>query len=72
MGRPCDMCNNYETQLQRVQHEVKEKEQQGKTLQQMLDRYKDDLKKEQGYRQELEIKLSTLAEQGQKEVSVTS
>ncbi|KAG1693767.1 Rab GTPase-binding effector protein 1 [Nymphon striatum] len=67
LGRPCDMCNNYETQLQRVQHEAKEKELQNKTVQQMLERYKDDLNKEQTFRQDLESKLLTLAEQAQKE-----
>ncbi|KAF4529384.1 hypothetical protein B566_EDAN003475 [Ephemera danica] len=59
----CDMCANYETQLQKVQQQVTEQERQNKLLQRASDRYREDLAKETEFRKEMENKWSEKKEE---------
>jgi len=67
-GKLCDMCANYETQLQMVQRQVAQLEAQNKLVQSAADRYREDLSKETEYRREMENKWSEKKEEHKKHV----
>lgn len=58
LGQPCEMCNNYELQLQQVQRMEQEQKHRASTAEQMLKDYKKDLQQEQAYREEMEQKFT--------------
>lgn len=64
----CEMCNNYEIQLQDVQYKETvlnlQLAQHEKTIKQL----KDDLKKEQNFRRDLEDKYNEEAKKSEKEI----
>ncbi|XP_059482684.1 rab GTPase-binding effector protein 2 isoform X2 [Neocloeon triangulifer] len=64
----CDMCANYETQLQMVQKQVLQLDAEKKLVQSAADRYREDLNKETEYRKEMENKWSEKKEEHKKHV----
>lgn len=64
----CDMCINYEVQLQKVQQHVGEVERQNKLTQRAADRYREDLAKETEFRKEMENKWSEKKEEHKTQV----
>lgn len=61
LGQPCEMCHNYELQLQQVQTKEVEQRLKASAIEQTLEDYKKDLKKEQEYRQEMEEKFNDMS-----------
>lgn len=55
---PCEMCRNYELQLQKLQNNEVELLRQLAHGQELLKQFKDDLKKEQNFRSEMEEKFN--------------
>lgn len=68
LSEPCAMCHNYELQLQQLQKEDHEKVAKQNQLQRALERYKQDIQKEQTFRKELESKYSNSSEDWEKQV----
>lgn len=68
LGQPCEMCYNYELQLQQVQSKEVEQRLKASAIEQTLEDYKKDLKKEQEFRQEMEEKFSTMSKDCDKKV----
>lgn len=62
------MCFNYELQLQQVQSKEVEQRVKASSVEQTLDDYKKDLKKEQEYRQEMEKKFNEMSKDCDKKV----
>ncbi|GAB5580396.1 rab GTPase-binding effector protein 1 isoform X1 [Prionailurus iriomotensis] len=69
LGRRCDMCSNYETQLQGIQTQEAETRDQVKKLQVMLRQANDQLEKTMRDRQELEESLKRSAEDSSQQIS---
>ncbi|XP_022242790.1 rab GTPase-binding effector protein 1-like isoform X2 [Limulus polyphemus] len=69
MGRSCEMCSNYELQLQQIQEADQKHRQQLADLQQTIDNLKEDLLREQAFRLDLEQKFNLAAEDVMKQVS---
>lgn len=69
LGRPCDMCNNYEAQLQSVQDKEKEVQNKVKTLERQLEIEKKALTNCNKTKQELEETLASMAEDAQAQIS---
>jgi chromosome segregation ATPase len=63
MKLPCEMCRNYEMQLQSVQNNEVELTRQLAHSQELLKSFKDDLKKEQAHRCDLEEKFNEESKQ---------
>nr|XP_027232998.1 rab GTPase-binding effector protein 1-like [Penaeus vannamei] len=69
IGRSCQLCSNYQTQLQKIQSEQRETEKQKVDLEKALDRYREDLDREARYRHVMEDKWRTMAEDYEKKVA---
>ena len=68
LGRPCDMCNNYEAQLQSVQDESKSVQVQVKSLDRQLTSEKQTSENQKKYVTELENSLKETTEEADKQV----
>ncbi|CAB3387780.1 Hypothetical predicted protein [Cloeon dipterum] len=66
----CDMCANYETQLQMVQKQLLQLGAEKKLVQKAAERYREDLSKETEYRKEMENKWSEKKEEHKKRVEM--
>lgn len=66
--QPCDMCSNYETQLQKAQDKERELMKTIKAIEQSNAWHKSDLQIEQQARKEVEDKLAHASADMQKEV----
>ncbi|XP_033747222.1 rab GTPase-binding effector protein 1-like [Pecten maximus] len=69
LGRPCDMCNNYEAQLQGVQEESKEEQVKANSLDRQLKAEKQIIENQKKYISELEESLKSSAEEAEKQIS---
>lgn len=69
LGRPCDMCTNYETQLQTVQEELKAATTEAARLDRQLNSEKQALTNITKYQTELEEALKESSEEAEKQVS---
>ncbi|XP_071544264.1 rab GTPase-binding effector protein 1-like isoform X1 [Panulirus ornatus] len=69
MGRSCQLCTTYQTQLQKAQNEQRETEKQRSELDRALQRYKEDLDREAQYRHVMEEKWRVMAEEYEKKVA---
>ncbi|XP_037803987.1 rab GTPase-binding effector protein 1-like [Penaeus monodon] len=69
IGRSCQLCSNYQTQLQKIQSEQRETEKQKVDLEKALNRYREDLDREARYRHVMEDKWRTMAEDYEKKVA---
>lgn len=69
LGRPCDMCNNYEAQLQSVQDEYKNEQVKAKSLERQLQSEKQLAENRQKYVDDLEDSLKNSAEEAEKQIS---
>ncbi|KAK7080238.1 Zinc ion binding [Halocaridina rubra] len=69
MGRSCQLCANYQTQLQKIQSEYKETEKERGKLEKALQRYKEDLDREARYRHVMEEKWHNMAQEYEKKVA---
>ncbi|XP_035213175.1 rab GTPase-binding effector protein 1-like isoform X2 [Stegodyphus dumicola] len=69
LGQPCEMCCNYELQLQQVQRTEVEQRTKAASMEQTLEDYKKDLRREQEYRQEMEEKFNEISKDCEKKVS---
>ncbi|XP_789966.4 rab GTPase-binding effector protein 1 [Strongylocentrotus purpuratus] len=65
LGRPCDLCTNYEQQLQSLQTKYSESLEGSRTLRQQLEQEIDNVLREQKIRSELEESLKNAAEDAQ-------
>jgi Rab GTPase-binding effector protein 1 len=65
----CDMCSNYEAQLQRIQMEVKDLKKKLQESEQILHNQKQDLTKEVEFRKEMEEKWNEKKEEYKAEVT---
>jgi len=65
----CDMCSNYEAQLQRMQMEAKDLKKQLQEIEQLLQTQKQDLVKEVEFRKGMEEKWNEKKEEHKAEVS---
>ncbi|KFW95338.1 Rab GTPase-binding effector protein 1, partial [Phalacrocorax carbo] len=70
LGRRCDMCSNYEKQLQGIQIQEAETRDQVKKLQVMLRQANDQLEKTMKDKQELEDYMKQSAEDSSNQISV--
>ncbi|XP_060582022.1 rab GTPase-binding effector protein 1-like [Ruditapes philippinarum] len=61
LGRPCDMCNNYEAQLQGVQDELKEERAKLRSCERESNAEKQTINSQKNYITELEEKLKDAA-----------
>ncbi|XP_023237572.1 rab GTPase-binding effector protein 1-like isoform X2 [Centruroides sculpturatus] len=68
LGQPCQMCSNYELQLQQLQRAEQEQKRKMSTLQQVQERYKEELTKQQTYCQEMEQKFNDMAQDSRNQV----
>lgn len=69
LGQPCQMCSNYELQLQQVQRAEQEQKRKMSTLQQVQERYKEELNKQQAYCQEMEQKFNDMAQDSRNQIT---
>ncbi|XP_042226187.1 rab GTPase-binding effector protein 1-like isoform X2 [Homarus americanus] len=69
MGRSCQLCASYQTQLQKAQSEHRETEKLRVELEKALLRYKEDLDREACYRNVMEEKWGVMAEEYEKRVA---
>ncbi|KAL5016860.1 hypothetical protein ScPMuIL_006449 [Solemya velum] len=69
LGRPCDMCSNYEAQLQTVQQQLKREEMKAKSAEHQLETEQTIADNRQRYVLDLETKLKDTAEDTQKQIS---
>ncbi|XP_013389532.1 rab GTPase-binding effector protein 1-like isoform X2 [Lingula anatina] len=69
LGRPCDMCNNYEAQLVQVQKQEQEAQEKIKSFERQLDVEKRALEATTKLKEELEETLKTAAEQTQQQIA---
>ncbi|XP_052800811.1 rab GTPase-binding effector protein 1-like isoform X1 [Mya arenaria] len=72
LGRPCDMCNNYEAQLQGVQDEFRQEQASFRALERESHAQKQTIDSQKQYVSELEEKLRTAAHEQIEEISVMS
>lgn len=66
---PCDMCSNYEAQLVRAQQRGRELEKQIATHERTIERYREDLTKESGFRKDIEDKWNEKKEEHKMQVN---
>lgn len=69
LGRPCDMCNNYEAQLQSVQDELKEEKAKLRSQERESNAEKQTINSQKNYITELEEKLKESASSTEEEIS---
>ncbi|XP_045121043.1 rab GTPase-binding effector protein 1-like isoform X3 [Portunus trituberculatus] len=69
MGRSCQLCTSYQSQLQKAQSDHKDTEKQRLDLERALQRYKEDLDREAQYRQVMEERWQGMAEDYEKKVA---
>ncbi|GFT75246.1 rab GTPase-binding effector protein 1 [Nephila pilipes] len=69
LGQSCEMCCNYELQLQHVQQMESEQRSKAAAAEQKLEDYKKDLHREQEYRQEMKEKFDEISKECEKKVS---
>ncbi|GAB1603833.1 GTPase-binding effector 1-like isoform X2 [Argonauta hians] len=69
LGRPCDMCNNYEAQLQSVQAQLKESQSKTQQLHRYLKSEQQASDNQRKYQEELENSLKDVAEDARKQIS---
>ncbi|XP_063002786.1 rab GTPase-binding effector protein 1 [Elgaria multicarinata webbii] len=69
LGRRCDMCSNYEKQLQGIQIQEAETRDQVKKLQMMLRQVNDQLEKTMNEKQELEEYMKQTTEDSENQIS---
>lgn len=69
-GKPCDMCNNYEAQLQNIQDDYKREQVKAKSLERRLNHELQTLENKQKYIRDLENSLNNSATEAQNQVSV--
>ncbi|XP_052832943.1 rab GTPase-binding effector protein 1 isoform X2 [Octopus bimaculoides] len=69
LGRPCDMCNNYEAQLQSVQAQLKESQSKIQQLNRYLKSEQQASVNQRKYQEELENNLKEVAEDARKQIS---
>lgn len=69
LGRPCDMCNNYEAQLQSVQAQLKESQSKIQQLNRFLKSEQQASVNQRKYQEELENNLKEVAEDARKQIS---
>ncbi|CAL1298748.1 unnamed protein product [Larinioides sclopetarius] len=69
LGQSCEMCCNYELQLQHVQQMESEQRSKAAAIEQKLDDYKKDLHREQEYRQEMKEKFDEISKEYEIKVS---
>lgn len=67
---PCDMCCNYETQLVREQQRNAEIEARLSAAEKGMERHKEDLLKEIGFRKDMEDKWNEKREEHKLQVSI--
>ena len=68
LGRPCDMCNNYEDQLQSVQDELKAEKMKIRSLERELVAEKQTIDAQKNYIEELEKSVKDSAVEAETEV----
>lgn len=68
LGRPCDMCNNYEAQLQSVQDELKGEQAKLRSLERESNAEKQTITSQTNYIKELEEKLKDAASSAGEEI----
>ncbi|XP_055930940.1 rab GTPase-binding effector protein 1-like isoform X2 [Argiope bruennichi] len=69
LGQSCEMCCNYELQLQHVQQMESEQRSKAAVIEQKLEDYKKDLHREQEYRQEMKEKFDEISKEYEMKVS---
>lgn len=69
MGRSCQLCTSYQSQLQKAQSDHRDTEKQRLDLERALQRYKEDLDREARYRQVMEERWQGMAEDYEKKVA---
>ncbi|GFT27011.1 rab GTPase-binding effector protein 1 [Trichonephila clavipes] len=69
LGQSCEMCCNYELQLQHVQQMESEQRSKAAAAEQKLEDYKKDLHREQEYRQEMKEKFDEISKECEQKVS---
>lgn len=69
-GKPCDMCNNYEAQLQNIQDDYKREQVKAKSLERRLNHELQTLENKHKYITDLENSLNNSATEAQNQVSV--
>ncbi|XP_038058234.1 rab GTPase-binding effector protein 1-like [Patiria miniata] len=69
LGRPCDMCSNYEHQLQGVQTREGEYKELTQSLRLELDTERENVSREKRLRMELEESLQNAAEDAQSQIA---
>lgn len=67
LSQPCEMCKNYEIQLQQKQKIEQQQQKELDNLQNIQEQYKQDLNKEQMFRSEMEQKANELAKTSEKQ-----
>ncbi|XP_022339951.1 rab GTPase-binding effector protein 1-like isoform X2 [Crassostrea virginica] len=68
-GKPCDMCNNYEAQLQNIQDDYKKEQMKAKSLERRLNHELQALETKQKYITDLENSLNNSATEAQNQIS---
>nr|XP_034337125.1 rab GTPase-binding effector protein 1 isoform X6 [Crassostrea gigas] len=68
-GKPCDMCNNYEAQLQNIQDEYKREQVKAKSLERRLNHELQMLENKQKYITDLENSLNNSATEAQNQIT---
>lgn len=68
-GKPCDMCNNYEAQLQNIQDEYKREQVKAKSLERRLNHELQTLENKQKYITDLENSLNNSATEAQNQIT---
>lgn len=70
LGRPCDMCNNYEAQLQGVQDEMRDEQAKLRSQERESNAEKQTINSQKNYITELEEKLKDSANNADEEVCI--
>ena len=68
LGRPCDMCNNYEAQLQNVQETFKAEQTKVRSLDRTIQSVKQESESQKQYIEKLEDSLKENVDNANKEV----
>ena len=70
MGRPCDMCNNYEAQLQGVQDDMRQEQAKIRSVERESKAEKQTLESQKKYIAELEESLREAGSKAREEVRI--
>lgn len=68
-GKPCDMCNNYEAQLQNIQDDYKREQVKAKSLERRLNHELQTMENKQKYITDLENSLNNSATDAQNQIT---